>query len=532
MGFATSWGLFLLCFGVIAAIFGSYELAERKWLIDSVDAGTIHILHMVRGIGTSLLIAIIVAVYFLKKAVPILPDAKLQPAALPSEIPTQNERMIQHAAWFIQMRWIAVAFALAASITSYAILRILPAEAFVPLLVSCLALLLSNVVYARMIEKVKMPYRFVVTQVLIDLLLLTCALAFSGGIENPLYLLFLLHSVIAGILLSRRHAFEIASAAFLLPALMATGQMHKIIPHYSLGFSAEAYDSIFILGRLLPLGLIMCATTYLITLIAERAKMYEESLRLVTEKAFRELEEKKIVEAQLLQSSKMAAIGELTGRIAHEINNPIAIIGTKAKLLLADYTNGSVPPRVLADLEKIDKHAERIATITKGLLAFSRPSIQKKSELDINEVVRSTVALVEESVRSAGIILGVTLHAKPLLVCGNAGELQQVLLNLINNALDATQRGAKIEIRTNRGSGSATISVSDSGGGIRPENLDRIFDPFFSTKQDGKGTGLGLSISMGLVRSHGGTIEVKSDPGKGSTFTVLLPELTREKVTQ
>jgi two-component system NtrC family sensor kinase len=183
-----------------------------------------------------------------------------------------------------------------------------------------------------------------------------------------------------------------------------------------------------------------------------------------------------------------------------------------------------------ADLTTIVKATERVRTIVKGLLDFSRQTVLAPEPTDINELVRSAVELVENN----ALVKGVKLSFKPMeglpVRRVDRSAMQGVLLNIIMNALDATRASGSILVTTNLGYFAKTaeektieISVTDTGQGIPPENLDRIFDPFFTTKDVGQGTGLGLSVSSGIVERHGGSIHVQSAVGKGSTFTIRLP---------
>ena len=248
----------------------------------------------------------------------------------------------------------------------------------------------------------------------------------------------------------------------------------------------------------------------------------------------RVLKEREVMEAQLVQAGKMAAIGELAGNFAHEVNNPVAIISGKAKLLLEEYSDDDLPQDVIEDLRKIDLHAERISKITNGLLAFSRPSLGKKERLDLNELVQSTLQFVDDAVRAARIRLVRQFDPALPRVLGNGNELQQVFLNILTNAIDAMCQGGVLEVDTRaRVAQTSTekrrlvveVSISDSGPGMRDDIIERIFEPFFTTKGEEKGTGLGLSISQGLIHSHRGRIDVHSAPGKGTTFVVVLPAL-------
>jgi signal transduction histidine kinase len=180
-------------------------------------------------------------------------------------------------------------------------------------------------------------------------------------------------------------------------------------------------------------------------------------------------------------------------------------------------------------LEKIAKQTFRASEIVNSLLNFSRTSPTEFVEVDLNRVIRETLTLIEHQLQSASVQVEANLDAGLPRVKANAGKLQQVFLNLFLNARDAMDRGGILAVRTSASESTACIDVADTGQGIPAQNLARIYDPFFTTKGAKKGTGLGLSVTYGIVREHGGTIEVDSQPGAGTRFHVEIP-LVRKMV--
>ena len=241
----------------------------------------------------------------------------------------------------------------------------------------------------------------------------------------------------------------------------------------------------------------------------------------------------KQAQAQLMRAGQLAAVGELAGQVAHEVNNPIAIISAKARLLLADH-HDEMSPKIAQELEKMTDLADRVARIAQGLLSYCRPSRARRERLDIRQPVRKCLAMVDRHARSSGIVIYDDLPAVIPDVNSNPQELEQVFLNLVINALDAMPTGGELRVSAatavlaDKEPGIA-VCVADTGVGIEAEIRERIFEPFFTTKQEGCGTGLGLSIGLSLVRELGGDIEVESEPGKGSSFTVKLPAFTANK---
>jgi len=260
-------------------------------------------------------------------------------------------------------------------------------------------------------------------------------------------------------------------------------------------------------------------------------KTFQEMLTSIQERDQRQRAES---ETKLLQSEKQASIGKLAGGVAHEINNPLTGIFTFTHMLLK---RKELPEEVRQDLETIAQETERVRKIVKGLLDFSRQTELDREPTDVNRLIRQTLSLVENQ----ALIKGVSLNFEPgeglPTVTLDRNQMQSVFLNIVINALDATDAGGSITVTSGVGVSTSKpgqngieILFTDTGCGIPSENLNRLFDPFFTTKDIGQGTGLGLSVSYGIVERHGGTIWVQSKVGKGSTFKVWLP--TEEQKAQ
>ncbi len=251
----------------------------------------------------------------------------------------------------------------------------------------------------------------------------------------------------------------------------------------------------------------------------ENARLYEEAQR-----RLRELEHanRKLIEAQnqLIRSEKLASIGQLTAGVAHELNNPIGIILGFAQIASEDIN----PADPLASyLDTIERQALRCKRIISDLLGFARQSEPKVEVADVRRIVNDTLAVIEYQLTLShiNVVRNFAEEVQPVRVDTN--QMQQVFLNIIQNAMQAMPQGGTLTIGVEQRADRVAIAFSDTGIGIPPENLNRVFDPFFTTKEAGQGTGLGLSVSYGIAARHGGKIEVESTVGAGTTFTVLLP---------
>ena len=257
---------------------------------------------------------------------------------------------------------------------------------------------------------------------------------------------------------------------------------------------------------------------YLLRIVANKVAIAIENATLY-EGVRRQMAELQQAQAQLIQSAKLAAIGELAANVAHELNNPLTTVLGFASVMTEVLAPGA-PLREEADL--ILAEAGRARDIVRDLLDFSRQRKFVVEPAHLGMTVAQVVALVR-SMNPTSVTIVEEYASELPLVEVDPSRMKQVFLNLINNAVSAMPRGGTLVVRTRRAAESVEVEFKDSGIGIPPENLGRIFEPFFTTKPEVSGTGLGLSVSLGIVRQHGGTIEVVSEEGKGSTFTVKVP---------
>jgi signal transduction histidine kinase len=237
-------------------------------------------------------------------------------------------------------------------------------------------------------------------------------------------------------------------------------------------------------------------------------------------KMAREIDER---QEELVQSRKIAALGTFTAGVAHEINNPLNNIYLTAEALIEDFAQ-EIPGEAKELVLDILYQAERAADVVGSLLDFSRSERPSFTELSVDDVVQGTIKLVKNQLMLTGIGLTVEISAETPKIRGVKRHLQQVFLNLFLNAIHAMPDGGDLVVRANPYSADyIRVEVEDTGMGIKAESLEKIFDPFYTTKGVSRGTGLGLSVTYGIVKEHGGYIEVASEVGKGSTFSVFLP---------
>ncbi|HOY65226.1 MAG TPA: ATP-binding protein, partial [bacterium] len=235
----------------------------------------------------------------------------------------------------------------------------------------------------------------------------------------------------------------------------------------------------------------------------------------------RTIELKKTQES-VMQSEKLASLGLMAAAIAHEINNPLTAVLTYSALLAKQAPDGS---ETKEDLEVIVSETTRCRSIVRGLLDFARETEFRQKSVNINQLLEETIALLKHQVMFQDIDIVRNMAAYLLDTIMDADQVKQVFINMMLNAADAMPNGGKLFVRTSSDyiQNEITIEFTDTGVGIPERDVKRIFDPFFTTKEKGRGTGLGLSVSYGIVQRHGGSIDVKSRVGQGTTFMITFP---------
>jgi signal transduction histidine kinase len=404
--------------------------------------------------------------------------------------------------WFIRLRWLAAAGIAAAALAA--------AGAGLPVLRGTLlglAGLLAplNAAFLRASGRRPRPLPFAAVQIAADLGVLTLALHASGGIENPCAFFYVFHVIIAAILLPPRVATFVAGLASACFVTLAGFEHIGFLPHVELGVLRWHDPRVLAVGCAVMIFTLFVAG-YLASTIMEGLRRKDAEMRRFNER--------------LLRTEKLAAIGQLAAGVAHELNTPLASIAGTAEELQAVVRGGGETVERYAGV--IRSQTERCKGITQSLLNFARKGILEITSVDVNAVVREAADYLRFKRRGEGTGVILDLSEVPP-VRADAGQLFQVFLSLLVNAADATEGGGRITARSRAAGGSAVVEIEDGGCGIPEENLKKVLEPFFTTKEPGRGTGLGLSLSYGIVTQLGGSLDLKSRVGAGTTVTVTLP---------
>ena len=405
-----------------------------------------------------------------------------------------SPELAERIRWFIRLRWLAVAgLASAAALVASQDTPV----SWESLLGLACVLGILNVVFLFLSRRPLPPVPFAWWQVVVDLTILTLALHGSGGIENPFIFFYVFHVIIASILLSVRMSYLVAGLATASFMAMALLEHFEIVSHAKLGF--VEWNN---LRYLSVVSAVMTSTLFLATYLASTIM---EGLR-------RKEEEMGRVRDGLLQTEKLAAIGQLAAGVAHELNTPLAsIAGYAEELAEIEKTDDEKMTRYTG---VIRSQIERCKGITQSLLNFARKSEIRVQPVDVNKLLEEAIQYLRFKKRVEKIEIRSELGDVPP-VQADPTQLLQVFLSVLVNAVDATEQGGEITVRS-LVNGMVRVSVRDTGCGIPEENLKKVFEPFYTTKGPGLGTGLGLSLSYGIIRQLGGEIELKSEVGKGT----------------
>ena len=545
------------------------------------------------------------------------------------ESSSRGEDLAGLARWFLRLRWLAAGSILILTLVAVDVLRLLDRSLLPPLL-ACVALLAgANATFQEALRRRPASAAGQLRlQVGVDLVLLTAMLHFSGGIENPLSLSYLIHVLIAGVLFDRVRCFAVAGVSLFLFSALAVLEWQGVLPHFSVAvFPHEhghatlsehaAHQAPFVVTMILLQGGLLFASSVFTTSVMTRLRSHQHSLRhaavseaaarirlervveaagaglgLFTgegrclwsnerygdwlagdERAGQEIREvgcqggsssfetrktaasgrvryllvittampasgregrqvvqlvqdisaRKEAELEALHASRLAALGELAGQIVHEVNNPLGVLSTRLRLLRRKARRPDLDWE--AELDRLIEAADRIEGLSRSLLGFVRREAGPAAPVDWERLLRRVLRLVEGRARNQGVrlVLDCRPPARPFL--GQEAPLEQVVLNLLLNALEAAPGGSSVEVFLGPGEGgrSLVLEVCDRGPGVPEELRERIFEPFFTTRPPGQGTGLGLSISRRIVHESGGHLQFRPREGGGACFRAEWP---------
>lgn len=460
---------------------------------------------------------------------------------------------------FVSLRWIAILGVLIATLMASLVFNV--SFPTIPVYVICFVIAVYNLVFFFQAKNLRNePPRQVTRKaitysnlhILLDLLALTILIHFTGGIENPFIFYFVIHAIAASISLSRRTTYAYAALALALVLLIVGSEYAGWIPHYNLhGFADPTlyHTGSYVLPILVALATLLYGATYMTTAISgELKKRQQEVLHLGNEilekktaevarekdmqeklsKAYEELRQSnqqlKESQEQLIQAEKLTSLGELAASIAHEVNNPLSGVLVYTQLMAKKMKgDGMSKENALEYLTKMELELNRSTKMVRNLLDFARQSQPAFRYVNVNEVVNRALDLASNTAKIQQVQVIKELAPSLPDISADFDQLQQVCTNLMLNAIQAMPNGGELTLRTSLDNNFVKIEVCDTGYGISPENMRKLFTPFFTTKQEVKGVGLGLAISYGIIQRHHGRIDVQSKEKEGTTFTIYLP---------
>ncbi len=501
--------LVLIVAGVILVIFGGYEVVERLWFQD-LEMSLIHTLHVIRGIGTGVVVSAVVGWYLLRYS-PLdrAPETErydseeTDSSLAAKDIPRLNR-------WFIHVRWLFCIVAFLVIIVAVWEAGILRPSLFWPLSGTILVLALTNLAYRELLVRQVWVSVLPDLQVVTDLVILTVLLHFSGGIENPFSFLYLFHIIIAGMMLSRPKCYGAAAFAFMMFTGLAAAEHTGFLTHYTLGSfpHPETHHSVAHAAREFPFvaskvgihAMILFLTAYFTTTIMEKLRAEREQIR-----------------TELLHSSKKSLLEQFAAGVSHEIGNALNTMQTRLQLMrqTSDGSNDG-------DLRILEQEGQRIKQIIQGISRMSGSGDSNDWErCNINDIAREAISMLSYHPRSENITIKKNLDGSLPPTLGVREDFLELFLNLGVNSIEAMPDGGTMTVVTAYEAERIVMNIRDTGTGMCEDVQKNLFDPFFTTKQHG--LGLGLCAVRIIVQSYNGEISVSSQKNEGTSITVTIP---------
>ena len=442
----------------------------------------------------------------------------------------------------VNMRWLAIPVIIITTLVASKVFDI--SFSTIPVYVVCGIIAVYNLFLLRQIQQLKAEKAgarvrkaeiYGNTNIILDMLALTVLLHFTGGIENPFLFLYLIHTAGAGIVVPKRRAYELATLAIVMFALLVFLEYANLIPHVNLQRFAhpEQYQQLNrVFGVLGALATLVYATTYMTTAVyGELRRRQREVVKLrdqLLEKKTTELEQTSKEVAKLDEERRRFV--RFLGVVAHDLQSPLVATQSLMSYILEGYT-GQITDGQKDLLERGTRRIDGLLTLITDLLDIPRIEsgqiAQEMKEISLNETVKRSTEGLDAIARKKGISLKVELSPSSPKVHASHRRLQQVITNLTNNAINYTREGTAL-VKVIDADSEVRVEVMDTGIGVPPQDLPRLFDDFFrGSNVETKGTGLGLSISKRIIEAHGGKIWAESpcpETNKGTKFTFTLPK--------
>ncbi len=433
----------------------------------------------------------------------------------------------------IRLRWLAICGVLGVVVISHMLLRAIQFPMALYLVAAAMAA--GNVgfeITSRRLDAkpVLAAERHAYVQIGWDIVSLALLAHFSGGVENPFLLYLVFHVVLASMLMGERQTYIVAVAACAAVAGIFLLEGYGLVGHYRLLLLPPRADRIspYHAGICAALMSTFIVTAYLSNSIMRKVRRAETQL-LAQNQSLREAQERLRVAAAELQQSRyraiqqerMAAIGQMAAGIAHEVSNPLTSLYSLVQVL---STSPAGDEQTAARLALMQQSIERISKIVRQIVDFGRPiSTEDWLYGDIGKIILDTLQLLRYDRRAQGVEMTADFDPALPRTMIIEHQMQQVFMNIALNALDAMKGRGKLTVRAAQNNGAIEVVFTDTGEGMTRDEIQHIFEPYYTTKAARFGTGLGLALSYNIIRKHGGTILVQSEKGKGSTFAVSIP---------